>query len=176
MLDAFKQLTSNQYEAALCMIGLCIKQCPDSHWSEFVASLKFCQAAFHTLFFTDVYLGQNLDELRKQQFHINHAETFGDYEEIGGGLQQALYDKAFVEAYLSHCRQKMTSVLANETDESLNTIADFDWIKFSRAELHVYNIRHIHHHAAQLSLRLRLDHGDGIPWVGTGWRDDLMSA
>jgi len=31
--------------------------------------------------------------------------------------------------------------------------------KCSGAELHVYNIRHVQHHAAQLSLRLRLDGG-----------------
>jgi hypothetical protein len=41
----------------------------------------------------------------------------------------------------------------------------------SRAELYVYNLRHIQHHAAQLSLRLRLDHGVNIAWVGSGWRE-----
>ena len=40
-----------------------------------------------------------------------------------------------------------------------------------RAELHVYSIRHIQHHAAQLSLRLRLDAGVAIPWIGVGWRE-----
>ena len=39
---------------------------------------------------------------------------------------------------------------------------------FTRAELHLYNIRHIQHHAAQLILRLRLDTDVDIPWVGRG--------
>jgi hypothetical protein len=47
---------------------------------------------------------------------------------------------------------------------------------FSRAELHVYNIRHIHHHAAQLSLRLRLDTGRGVDWVGSGWREAALTG
>jgi hypothetical protein len=41
----------------------------------------------------------------------------------------------------------------------------------SRAELHIYNIRHIQHHAGQLSLRLRLETGEGVDWVGSGWRE-----
>jgi hypothetical protein len=42
---------------------------------------------------------------------------------------------------------------------------------FSRAELYAYNTRHIQHHAAQLSLRLRIDAGVDIPWIGLGWRE-----
>jgi hypothetical protein len=41
--------------------------------------------------------------------------------------------------------------------------------KCSRAELHVYNVRHIQHHAAQLILRLRLDTDVDVPWVGQAW-------
>ena len=47
----------------------------------------------------------------------------------------------------------------------------FEWCRFSRGELHLYNIRHIQHHAAQLSMRLRLDAKAQVPWVGTGWKD-----
>jgi len=39
----------------------------------------------------------------------------------------------------------------------------------TRAKLHVVNIRHIQHHAAQLSLRLRLDHQEDIPWFSSRW-------
>jgi hypothetical protein len=40
-----------------------------------------------------------------------------------------------------------------------------------RAELHVYNIRHIQHHSAQLIMRLRLDCDVDVPWISSGWRD-----
>jgi hypothetical protein len=86
-------------------------------------------------------------------------------------LQQATYGKSFIDTYLQHCRQKASQVIAAELTETLQTPATFDWLDFSRAQLHVYNIRHIHHHAAQLSLRLRLDTDIDIPWVGSGWRD-----
>jgi len=43
------------------------------------------------------------------------------------------------------------------------------WLPFPRVEVHIYNVRHIQHHAAQLILRLRRDHKQGIPWFKSGW-------
>jgi hypothetical protein len=174
MLDVFKQLIANQFEGVLCMLAACVQRCPDDRWNEPVANLKFCQAVFHALFYTDVYLGRNYASLRDQPFHREHAAVFGDYEEREDRPPQALYDKPFITAYLQHCRAKAARVIADETAESLARRPGFDWLPFSRAEVHVYNIRHVHHHAAQLSLRLRLDTGDGIPWVGSGWREDAV--
>lgn len=107
--------------------------------------------------------------LREQAFHQENAAVFADYDELEPRPQQAFYSKAFVKEYLRHCRVKSAEVIAAETAGSLNRRPGFDWLTFSRAEVHVYNIRHIHHHAAQLSLRLRLDTGTEIPWFGSGW-------
>ena len=41
----------------------------------------------------------------------------------------------------------------------------------TRAEVHIHNIRHIQHHAAQLILRLRRDYGQDMPWFKSGWPD-----
>ena len=170
MIETYKSMIANQYEAVYCMLSACIERCPDAGWDGPVASLKFCQVVFHTLFFSDVYLGVDLASLREQAFHQDHAATFAGYEELEDKPQEAVYSKAFVRAYLAHCRAKAREVVAAETEASLNRSPGFDWLKFSRAEVHVYNIRHIHHHAAQLSLRLRLDYGADIPWVGSAWR------
>jgi hypothetical protein len=171
MLDIYRELISRQYEASLCMLGVCFDRCPEARWNEPIANLEFCQAAFHVLFFTDVYLGANLESLRQQPFHQRHAQVFADYEELGDAAQQAQYEKPFINAYFQHCREKATQVVAAESAETLQQVANFDWIKFSRAELHAYNIRHIQHHTAQLSLRLRLDIDVDIPWISSGWRD-----
>jgi DinB superfamily len=174
VIDTFKELIANQYEAAFCMLASCVTRCPDANWDRPVGNLKFCQVAFHTLFFADVYLGRDLKSLREQSFHRDHAAVFADYEELEDREQQAVYGKSFIQAYLQHCRGKALQVIAAETADVLGSRPGFDWLKFSRAEVHVYNIRHIQHHAAQLSLRLRLDTGDGIPWVGAGWRADAV--
>ncbi|MBC7817767.1 MAG: DinB family protein [Planctomycetaceae bacterium] len=170
MLNTFKELIANQFEAAFCMLKTCIDRCPDAAWNAPVANLKFCQVAFHTLFFADFYLGQNADALRRQSFHRDHQPFFRDYEELENRVQVLLYDKPSIKTYLEHCRKKAAEVIAAETAESLAGPSGFERRTFSRAELHVLNIRHIQHHTAQLSLRLRIDSQQDIPWTGSGWR------
>lgn len=172
MLDAMKELLAHQYEATLCTLGKAIAACPVESWNAPVANTKFCQVAFHTLFFTDFYLGENEAALKQQAFHQQHPDFFRDYEEMEPRVQVLLYTRDDINVYLAFCREKARQTLAAETAEILTAPCDFPPKKFSRAELHVYNLRHIQHHAAQMSLRLRLDWEIDIPWVGSGWRDD----
>lgn len=171
MLDTFKTLIANQFEAALCTLSTCIDRCPESAWDARVGNLRFCQVAFHTLFYADFYLGPNEESFRRQPFHRANQRFFGDYEEFEDRPPQARYDKTSIQNYLQHCREKASEVIASETAGTLTARAGFQRRAFSRAELYVYNIRHIQHHAAQLSLRLRLDAHQDIPWVGSGWQD-----
>jgi hypothetical protein len=80
-----------------------------------------------------------------------------------------LYDKPFVLSYLQQVRRKAQETIEQESADVLSGPSGFRRRKCSRAELHFYNIRHIQHHAAQLILRLRLDTGVDIPWVGHAW-------
>ena len=172
MLETYKQLIANQFDAALCMLDSCVERCPDAIWNSPVANLKFCQVAFHALFFADYYLGPpDDDSFRRQPFHRENPHIFRDYEELEDRVQVLLYDKPAIKAYLGHCRKQALQVIAAETEESLAAPCGFARKHFSRAELNVLNIRHIQHHAAQLSLRLRLDAHDGVPWVASGWRE-----
>jgi hypothetical protein len=171
MLETYKQSIANQLDAALCMLDLCVEQCPDAVWISRVGNLAFCQVVFHALFFTDFYLGDpNEEAFRSQPFHRGNTEIFRDYEELEDRVQVLLYDKPAIKAYLGHCRRKASEVIAAETGASLQAPCGFARKEFSRAELYVLNIRHIQHHAAQLSLRVRLDAKESIPWVGSGWR------
>ena len=173
MLDAVKTLLANQFNAALCTLNACIDRCPESSWDAPVANLKFCQAVFHTLFFADCYLGPGDDKeaFRAQPFHTAHAAFFRDYEEFEDRAQTLLYDRPTTKWYVEHCRAKAAAAIGRETAESLAAPCAFGRRAFSRAELYVYNTRHVQHHAAQLSLRLRVDHGIDVPWIGSGWRE-----
>ena len=171
MLDTFKQLIASQFEAALCTLNACIDRCPDEMWDERVATYPFSQAVFHTLFYADYYLEQREESFRDQPFHRANQSFFGDYEQLQPRDPMSLYEKAALETYLHFCRDKATSAVAAETTETLQSRAGFERRKCSRAELYVYNIRHIQHHAAQLSLRLRINAQVDIPWFGSGWRD-----
>ena len=171
MLDTFKGLIASQFEAALCTLNICIDRCPEASWDAPVGNWPFCQVAFHTLFFTDYYLGLNEESLRRQSFHRDNERFFGDYEQLEDRKPVSRYVKASIRKYMDHCREKVKQVIASETAESLSAKAGFEGREFSRAELHVYTIRHIQHHAAHMSLRLRIDAQQEIPWIGIGWRE-----
>ncbi len=170
MVDTLKELLARQFEAALCTLSACIEQCPATAWDAPVANLAFCQAVFHALFYADCYLGSNTESLRQQVFHRDNQGFFRDYEELEDRKQQLLYDKESIITYLAFCRRKASEVIAAETADTLSARCGFDWLPFSRAELYLYNIRHIQHHAAQLILRLRLSADMDIPWAKSGWR------
>lgn len=174
MLDTVKTLILSQYEAALSMLKACVDGCPDTAWNEQVANHRFSQVVFHVLYFTDLYLGFD-DEasFRRQPFHIRLAPLFADLPANVEPFEDPTprsYDRGLLLTYLEFCRRKVNEIVPKETEETLSAPDGFGR-DFSRAELHIYNIRHINHHAAQLSLRLRLDTGEGIEWVGSGWRE-----
>jgi hypothetical protein len=173
MQDTLTELLAHQYEASLCMLHLAVIRCPESSWHQPVASWKFCQAAFHVVFFADVYLqpSDDVDALKRQPFHIENTAAFRDYEELEDREQVLLYEKPFVLSYLQNVRVKAQETLVRESAEIFAGPSGFRRRKCSRAELHVYNIRHIQHHAAQLILRLRLDAEVDIPWVGHAWME-----
>jgi hypothetical protein len=172
-LHTLKELLAHQYEATLCTLNFSIVRCPDAMWCEPVAKWKFCQAAFHVTFFADVYLQptDDPDALKRQPFHLEHKAEFRDYEEMEDRQQVLLYEKPFVLDYLQYARRKAQETIARETVDVLAGPSGFSWRKCTRAELHVYNMRHIQHHAAQLQLRLRQDADIDVPWVSHAWKD-----
>jgi len=173
MLDTLKELLAHQYDASLSTFNFCVARCPDALWKAPIAKLKFCQAAFHCMMFTDLYLQPSDDEtaFKQQAFHVAHQADFGGYEELADRAQVMLYDRPFVLDYIQHVRRKAQETIARESADVLSGPSGFHYRKCSRAELHVYNIRHIQHHAAQLSLRLRLDANVDVPWVSHAWKD-----
>ena len=167
----------DQYEAAFSTLNLCIAECDDKQWESRIANLTFSQAAFHTLFYADLYLNNdNDDSFQSQQFHLQNTDSFRDYEELKNQQQTYSYSLGFIESYLAHCRQKLHQVFESATEDWLNEASPFRWIPSTRGEVHIYNIRHIQHHAAQLIMRLRLDGLEDFPWFRSGWQDNTSSS
>ncbi|MBC7773185.1 MAG: hypothetical protein H7210_11860 [Pyrinomonadaceae bacterium] len=171
MIETVKRSITSQYEAGLCTIYYCVARCPDALWNSRVAKYPFCQAAFHALFYADYYLSPEPDAFRTQPFHLAHAAFFGDYEQLEDREPVGVYEKLAIQAYVRFCRDKAIETLAAETAEDLEAKTKFNRKDFSRLEAHIYNIRHLQHHSAQLSLRLRLDSDVDTPWIGAGWRE-----
>ena len=161
------EILRSQYEAAFETLAKCIEHSPDSIWSGLVGNHRFDQSAFHALFFADLYLGEGIDEVKVQEFHQQHSE-FEGYEELESKKPTNEYSKTFVNQYLDFCREKMNSAMRDSNEGVFARKASFPWLEMSRGELHVYNIRHLQHHAAQLVLRSRLDSDVDINWERAG--------
>lgn len=169
MDDLVRESLTAQMLAAFASIGDHIELCPDDAWDSPVAMYTFNQTVFHALFWGDVYLGRGYDAVREQDFHREHPAIFRDYDEFKRQPPSLRYTRDDMRLYVAHCRGKARQVIGAETAETLRGPSGFDWLDISRLEAHIYNTRHIQHHASQLVLRRRLDASADTPWHKSGW-------
>ena len=165
MLDHLKQILTAQFEASLCMLNDCIRKCPREHWDGRVAKYPFWHVAYHTLCFTDLYLSPTQAAFQFRDIHPNSWGAFNDEHPSRRFTKPELAD------YVACCRQKAIETLASETAESLQGPSGSPRHSFSRAELHLYNLRHLQHHTGQLGAYLRRMKDTIDPnWIGSGWK------
>ena len=172
MTQLIKQTLLGQYEAALAMAKLRVEACPDEYWESKVGEGTIKQDAYHLLFWANYYLSEHESKFVPNEFIERGGDEFQPV--ITEGLSKA-ETLAFVE--LVH--QRIISSLEKETEATLQGDSGFPSVfrrkPLTRLELHIYNIRHLQHHTAQMSLALRkFSDMNGLelklPWVGTGWR------
>jgi len=170
MIELFKRALVGQFGASLSMLNECVVQCPDECWEGHVGGYAFWHVAYHTLFYTDLYLSRDEQSFRLPSFHREDYQFFGHrpwppFEAI---VAETPYAKEVILQYVGMCRDKASESIAAETAESLEGPCGFWWYELPRTEFHLNNLRHIQHHAAQLSLYLRKSAGVEIDWVATG--------
>jgi hypothetical protein len=73
-----------------------------------------------------------------------------------------VYAKSDVLAYCDHI-DGCVSGLVRSTP--FDAPSGFHWLPFSRGEAHLYNLRHVQHHAGRLIERLRQTTNEGTGWV-----------
>src|SRR5262245_36432442 len=118
-MTLFQQLLVSQFEAALSMLAQCIARCPVERWQAPVACYPFSQVVFHTLFYTDLYLGARPDDFRPQPFHEENRTFFGDYEQLIDREPVEIYDRGDIDRYLAFVRAKAVATIQAETEETL---------------------------------------------------------
>jgi hypothetical protein len=164
VVDYVRRVLAGQYHAALCMLNQCVVACPPDAWEQKIANGTFRWVAYHALFFADYYLS------REDDFALRDLHARGG-DEREPGMQVGLSRSETLD-YAATCRRRVDAALAAETRESLEGPSGFSFHPISRGELHVYNVRHVQHHAGQLSAFLRRAGVEtGLRWVKTGWRD-----
>ena len=154
--------------AALKTLGQSIESFDDESWAAEHIDGAVNRVVFHTLFFADLYLNRGENGFEEQSFHKENPDFFKDYEEKENRPPKNFYDRSKYRECLEFCIEKARAMLESETEATLKGESGFYWRKSSRTELHVYNTRHIQHHAAQPGLRNQLAGGDALKWVGEG--------
>lgn len=167
--ETLKTILKSQYHAALQMLRQSIESCPDDVWANSSHRNQFWQLAYHTLFFTHLYLQPNDSTFRpwaEHQFGVQHEDGIAGPADPESKLPliPKPYSKRQVMDYWNFCDHMVDGAI-----DSLNlsdAASGFGWYNCSKLEHQFISLRHIQHHTAQLADRLRAVADVGIKWVG----------
>lgn len=148
-----------QFGAAIDMLENAIIACPEDIWGNRIGFSEFWYITFHALFYLDLYLSES-----DKTFTPPKPFTLDELDERGL-LPDRVYTKKELLIYLKHGREKCRSTIVNMTEEQTNKQSGFSWLDISVAEVFLYNMRHVQHHAAQLNFILSQKLGSAPRWV-----------
>ena len=159
MNPAMKQAVWGQFGAAIDALEGAITACPEGLWGEGATPHAFWYLVFHALFWLDLYLSGAPEGFRPPApFTLDELDPDGIYPE-------RIYTRAELQSYLEHTRRKCRVVIAEMTDERAAQPSGFERLGVNHAELLIYNLRHVQHHAGQLQLLLRQRTDSAPRWV-----------
>ena len=159
MNHTWKEVIWRQFGAAIDMLENAITACPEDVWCDRLQRQEFWYIAFHTLFFLDLYLSES------DRGFVPPAPFTLDEMDERGLLPDRVYTKEELQRYLEHGRRKCRETITAMTEERANRRSGFSWLDISTAEVLLYNMRHVQHHAAQLNLLLRQEIDSAPRWV-----------
>lgn len=155
MEDALKNIFWQQFGASIDMLANAIKACPETLWD---TPQQFWYNAYHCIFYLDYYLSDPEG--------FSPPEPFGFSEfDPDGALPERTYSKTELLDYLAICRKKCFDVIMELNDITAYKHWTNDYRSYPMAEMLLYNMRHVQHHAAQLNLLLRQNGYEPPRWV-----------
>lgn len=169
MESTWKNPLWQQFGAAIDTLENAITACPDAVWGDRSTYHEYWYMTYHTLFWLDYYLSES-----DAGFTPPAPFTLGEMDPAGV-LPDRVYSREELLTYLRHCRQKCRSVIAGLTEEQAARTSPFRRGELTVLDMHLYNMRHVQHHAAQLHLLLRQRINNAPRWVGKA-RDPLTDA
>ncbi len=125
-----KPIIESQYGASLAMLGDAIGRCSDALWVDDAYKHRFWRVAYHTLFFTDLYLSVSRERFEAWAKHVDELEALGPMIHKDGKLPKAgpVYAQEDVAAYCGLVIEKVHSAV-DELD--LEGESGFFWLPFS---------------------------------------------
>ena len=179
MEATFRTALWRQFGSAIDMLENALLACPASLWQERLWRVppppqfaEFWYITFHALVWLDLYLSG----LPEEEFAPPAPFAEGMLNSVEA-LPERPYTKEELRTYLVSMRQKCHTQLLHLTDEQAHRPVRYPWSErqpMSFLELHLYNLRHVQEHAAQLSLFLG-QHAipdEALDWVPLGSADE----
>jgi hypothetical protein len=163
-------LLRRQFAAALQMLQQAIEACPDDLWDDRSQGSPFWHLAYHALYFTDLYLSDDLKDFQARDDHEENTHFLpGDYGDFAGIVTtpEKAYTRDQLVEYAEHCLDKAEEKLEALTDERALQRCGFEWYELNRGEFTLNNLRHLQQHTGQVILMLRRHADIGIEWMGT---------
>lgn len=151
-----------QYQKALLMLIDCIRQCPQELWNDTAYDNCFWRIAYHTLYFTDLYLSDHPDAHIPWEKHISGYNFLGKINYIEN--RPLTITTVYTQHDLMIYAENLISSLPARIKEDWSTQSGFDWLPMSLAGLYFYNLRHLQHHIGQLTERLKTSNAIVITW------------
>jgi len=159
----------SQYHAAVKTLRDVIEKCPGGMWNDTAdSSAPFWRVAYHTLFFTHLYLQPNEESFKPWARHREEAQYISSVPRANHRPPKPCepFTREDLLNYCDECEGMVDACVA-ALDLSAPQCG-FPWYKMPTLEHQIVNIRHIQHHAAILAARLRRSAGIAINWVGKG--------
>lgn len=165
--ELFKRAVTSQFDAALLMLARSVELFDDGLWLAPVGTRAAWEVAFHTAAYTSLYSSRSMEDNVHPAWAGPFSHSLGrrpepPHDPVDPGLP---LDRGQVAGFIRDTRAKVHAAIAAETPETLAGPSGFPWVPFSRAELHLYNLRHVQHHTGQLAALLG-KHGRPVDWVG----------
>ena len=167
--EAIREILKSQYHAALAMLRQAVELFPADAWVGTEDENAPWQIAYHTLFFTHLYLQPDNDSFEPWEHH----QADNQYPDGIPGpndpesdlpLQPEPYSRAQILQYWSVCDGMVDAAV--DAQDILSTESGFSWYPVPKLEHQIVNLRHIQHGAAQLADRVRSLVGAGVDWAG----------
>lgn len=161
-------ILTSQYKASLGALRQTLDKIPEEQWNTEEYSNANWQIAYHILWATKYYLGDNSESYIPFENAIEGAESLGGSQEWENTDEnvtvKGVHTKEELILFIDHIKMNL-----DQNIESLPLKGDsgFEWYPYSRLELHINNIRHIQHHTAQIIERLKAKGITDFPW----WAD-----
>ncbi|MCZ6837139.1 MAG: hypothetical protein O7G85_15295 [Planctomycetota bacterium] len=175
--NTLRPVLKRQYHAALTMLKQAIERCPEELWIDDQYANQFWQLAYHTLYYTHLYLQPDAASFTPWEHHQTYIQDLDEFRaptEIQDLCEHPhrppqtgeLYSKSQVLEYWGVC-DVMVDDCVKMLDLGASTCG-FPWYDMTKLEHQFVTVRHIQHHTAQLGVRLREASGIAIDWIGSG--------